>query len=548
MKKIGDLHKLVWLFILFCFAGKYTHAQVEGLNGWELFLDPGHSQQENMGLYNYSEAEKVLRVAFELRDMFEEQTDIAEVHLSRRDDQEEMSLEARTTLANELGVDFYYSIHSDAGDASENSTLTLYGGWRRQGETVEKSPKGGAEFGDILHEDLSGAMRISDRGNWADRNYYLGADVHHHENQHPYLYVNRTTNMPSLLSEGGFHTNPGQQQKNLNAEWKKLEALSAFRSFLFYHGLEPPETGIITGIITDKETGEPANGVTVTVNDQTYTTDTYSSLFQEYSDEPDKLRNGFYWIDGLTPESEVEVSFNSDDFEDKTVRHTIESDPAEPTRKILNPLDVELVSVVPPVVENIYPHSNDEDFSPGEDIEVEFSRQMDRQSVEQAISLTPDEEVSLFWQNDFTLKIRSSHLDYETHYDLIIDGKTARNALTGQELDGNGDGNGGDDFEHSFQTAPEDTDPPELEVFQPSESEPAKVVRPVIRMVFNEEIDTASLEKEMVQVHPVDDTDEEIDGSLQHLFVKDQSVVHFFPGEDFKEDATYEVTIRPGIE
>jgi len=548
MRKTGNLHKLVGLFILFFFTGNFVYAQVEGLDGWKLFLDPGHSQQENMGLYNYSEAEKVLRVAFELRDLFEEQTDVAEVHLSRRDDQEQMSLEARTTLANELGVDFYYSIHSDAGDASENSTLTLYGGWRSQGETVEKLPQGGADFGDILHEDLSGAMRISDRGNWADRNYYLGDDVHHHENQHPYLYVNRTTNMPSLLSEGGFHTNPGQQQKNLNAEWKKLEALSAFRSFLFYHELQPPETGIVTGIITDKETGEPVNGVTVTVKDQTYTTDTYSSLFQKYSDNPDKLRNGFYWIDGLTPDSQVDVHFSSDEFEDKTVHHTIDSDPEGPTRKILNPLDVELVSVVPPVVENICPASNEDEFYPGDEIEIEFSRQMDRQSVEQAISLAPDADMSFVWQNDFTLRIHTTNMDYETQYDLVIDGKMARNALTDQELDGNGDGNGGDDFEYSFVTAPEDIDPPEIETFQPSESEPARVVRPVIRMVFNEKIDPGSLEQEMVRVHPADDRDEEIDGRLQHLVVKDQSVVHFFPAKDLEEDGTYEVTILPGIE
>ncbi|MGM0375800.1 MAG: Ig-like domain-containing protein [Bacteroidota bacterium] len=548
MKKASTLHKPVLVVILLLFTGNFVSAQVEGLAGWKLFLDPGHSQQENMGLYNYSEAEKVLRVAFELRDMFEEQTDVGEVHLSRRDDQEQMSLEARTTLANELGVDFYYSIHSDAGDASENSTLTLYGGWRRNGVTVEKTPRGGAEFGDILHDDLSGAMRISDRGNWADRNYYLGDDVDQHEKQHSYLYVNRTTNMPSLLSEGGFHTNPEQQQKNLNAEWKKIEALSAFRSLLFYLELKPPETGIVTGIITDKETGEPANGVTVTVEDQTYTTDTYSSLFHEYSDDPGKLRNGFYWIDGLTPDRDVEVHFSSDDFEDKTVSHTVVSDPEGATRKILNHLDVELLSVVPPVVENINPASNETGLYPGDDVKIEFSRKMDRESVEQAISLTPAVDVDFDWQNDFTLRIRTSNLDYETSYDLIIDGATARNALTSQELDGNEDGEEGGDFEHSFVTAPEDTDPPEVEVFQPSENNAARVVRPVIRMVFDEEIDPGSVDSTMIAVRPADGNNENVKGWVQHMVVKEQSVVHFFPEKDLEEEGVYEVILHPGIE
>lgn len=30
--------------------------QVTGLSGWNIFLDPGHSQDENMGIYGYSEA------------------------------------------------------------------------------------------------------------------------------------------------------------------------------------------------------------------------------------------------------------------------------------------------------------------------------------------------------------------------------------------------------------------------------------------------------------------------------------------------------------
>ena len=40
-----------------------THkSQVTGLNGWDLFIDPGHSQDENMGINGYSEAKEVLQV------------------------------------------------------------------------------------------------------------------------------------------------------------------------------------------------------------------------------------------------------------------------------------------------------------------------------------------------------------------------------------------------------------------------------------------------------------------------------------------------------
>ena len=46
-----------------------------------------HSRTENQGLYNYSEAEKVLRIGLALREMLLTTTDIDTVYLSRDNDQ-----------------------------------------------------------------------------------------------------------------------------------------------------------------------------------------------------------------------------------------------------------------------------------------------------------------------------------------------------------------------------------------------------------------------------------------------------------------------------
>jgi hypothetical protein len=51
-----------FLTLLFLIPSNLHSQQVTGLSGWNLFIDPGHSQNENMGIYNYSEARKVLRV------------------------------------------------------------------------------------------------------------------------------------------------------------------------------------------------------------------------------------------------------------------------------------------------------------------------------------------------------------------------------------------------------------------------------------------------------------------------------------------------------
>ena len=50
---------------LTCLIVTGATAQVTGLEGWNIFLDPGHSARENMGIYNYSEAEKNLRRMFD---------------------------------------------------------------------------------------------------------------------------------------------------------------------------------------------------------------------------------------------------------------------------------------------------------------------------------------------------------------------------------------------------------------------------------------------------------------------------------------------------
>lgn len=534
------------LLILFLLVSGYVSAQVTGLSGWKLFIDPGHSQTENMGLYNYSEAEKNLRVALALKNILESQTDIGEIYSSRTTDEDYISLEGRTTLANEMGVDFYYSIHSDAGSPSVNSVLTLYGGWRSNGVTVEKTPEGGAAFGDILNVDLSGAMRIPTRGNWADRNFYDGI-VDNHTNQWPYLYVNRTTNMASLLSEAGFHTNPGQQQLNLNAEWKKLEAFSAFRSLLEFLEIDRPDIAVITGIISDSETGLPANGVNVTIGDKQYTTDSYESLFNQYIADHDELHNGFYWIEGLTPGEEVNIMVNSDEFQSKTVTHTVSTNPNGRTSENLNFVDIELVSVVPAVITGIEPSDQLNALIPGTDVVLEFSRKMDQTSVEQSVSISPGVNLSFTWPDEFTLVVNTDNLEFDTQYSVTIDGEVAMNSVTGQLFDGDADGIAGGNYQFDIKTSPADVTPPQLVDYSPSAGSPAESTNPFIRLVFDEELKESSVDAVDLNL-TVDGSDELIPGTVKHCVVKEQSVIHFFPTDNLMDNTDYTLQVGAGLQ
>ncbi len=534
------------VFLMLGNARDATAQEITGLNNWTLFIDPGHSQTENMGLFNYSEAQKVLRVGLALRGMFLEQTDIDTVFMARMTDQDNISLEGRTALANTLGADFYYSIHSDAAvSPATNLTLMLYGGWKSNGVLVEKTPEGGGAYGAILDFDLTGAMRIGRRGNFADRVFYQG-DIHNHTNQWPYLHVNRTTNMASLLSEAGFHTNPGQQMLNMNAEWKVLEALSAFRSFLQWHDIDRPAIGLATGIIRDLETDLPLNDVTVTIGDKTYVTDGYESLFNNYSSNPNQLRNGFFFIDSLIPNTTVTVEFARANYDTLTVDLDIVSNPNGLTEENLSFLDPMMVSLIPPVVVSVNPAEELIELVPGTPLNVRFSRIMDQEATEDALSIDPPANYSVSWESDFELVIQTTEFAYLQDYTLTFDGNIAKNSLTEQFLDGDGDGVEGGDYVFQITMSDEDTDAPAIIDFSPTEDTPVRTLRPVIRLVYDEMILDQTIQQNTVVLSTGSES-EPVSGLVDHQVINEQSVIHFFPVEDLQPGLVYYVTIAAGL-
>ncbi len=531
MKKISTT-----LFALLVLLGGTTYAQeITGLNGFSIFLDQGHSQTENMGLYNYSEAEKTLRVGLALRDLLLELTDIDTVYTARTTDSDQIGLSQRSDLANSLGVDFYYSIHSDAGGPTANSTLFMYGGWRENGQTVEKNPKGGKDFSDIMETVLPAALRIGSRGVFADRTFYQGFPTNH-DNDWPYLSVNRRTNMASMLSEAGFHTNPFQQQRNLNADYKRLEAQASFWVVLEYLGVERPPIGIATGVVSDADNGLPVNGATISINGQDYVTDSYASLFNQYSNDPDQLRNGFYYIENL-PEGINEVITSAPGFySDTTDVDVITTD--------FSFKDIGLISSKPPVVTSTSPVEGDTTLNPSNSIVINFSRNMDQASVIGAFSIEPEVTAPLVWSGSKKLFIQTSAFDYETEYTITIDSTAKDGSVYQHGFDGDADGNAGGDFVLNFKTGPEDIAPPKVTSIYPFNTI-VDFVRPIVSIVFDELVDTNSIDASSVTI--LDSSQNEIAGEYALYNVGEQSFINFFPTEDLISNADYIVRLKGGF-
>lgn len=513
-----------------------TKGQVTGLSGWSIFLDPGHSQNENMGVYNYSEARKVLRVGLELRDILLTKTDIDTVYMSRTDDQQSVSITQRINHANSVGADWFHSIHSDAAGPTANSILILISD--NCASTTQRicSSRWGVitiNMGNFQSDIMSRAYQIPTRGVWGDRSFGLQMGTSYGSAG---VGVLRETNMPGTLSEGGFHTNPRQNQLNMNAKWKRLEAYSLFWSFLEYKEIQRPFVGITTGIISDIESTLPINGAIVSINGQVDTTDTYESLFHLYSNDPNQLRNGFYFFEDLPPGT-FEITVQAEGFEPYSSMVTIQD-------TFFTFKDIQLVSNVPPTLAESNPAQGDSIYLGVQNIGLRFSRPMDRTSFESTMTLNPPAQISFAWSDaDRRVAVTTSNLTFDTQYQLTISGQALDKY--GHQFDGNGDGIGGDDYVLNFKTKVQDVLPPVVVSTYPLHNSTEVELRPIISFQFDERLNSSTITGKVKLIRNSDQSN--VPGVLRHYLVNERSVINYFPTSNLQINENYTARLEPGV-
>lgn len=523
-------------------------AEINGWGDFKLYIDPGHEGRSNRGIWGYSEAEKVLAVALNVKDMLETYTDMPaeNLKLCRYTESDVIGLEERSDEANAWGADFYYSIHSDAG-AYDNTIVTLFGGWRNNGVEVEKTPNGGKAYGEILNPNMASVMRVGSRGNWYDRCFYDRAPQTH-ENQYPYLSVNRRSNMPSLLSEGAYHTIAYQQGRNMNVEYKRLEAFAAFQSLLRYHGLDVPAQTFLHGEVYNSENEQRINGATVTIDGKTYTTDTFEGLFSKYTTNPDLIHNGLYTFEGLEAGKEYEITFEAPGFETVTTKVTIKDgkNGGAVTGDFVTFLDMAMTNTAPAKIDAIS-IVDPESVSPLYPVTITFSRNMDRESVEKAFSINNDGEVKMTWTNDYTLVLDISQLLPLWDYTLTIDGSIAKNSQTGLAFDGDGDGEPGGNWVYTFTMAEPDLEPAEvISTYPAADGEVEYAEQFPIRIEYNEALNWND-DKDADCITVTDAAGTVYPGKTTHAVIADRSVLHFYPDQTLPKDKTFLVTVAKGL-
>ncbi|NLP12608.1 T9SS type A sorting domain-containing protein [bacterium] len=529
---IGTNNGMRRTVLLFLLLAACVDAQVRGLKGWNIVLDPGHSQKENMGIYNYSEAEKNVRVALALRDILLQTTDIDTVYLTRTDDRQIVGLTQRSDYANSLGAAWFHSIHSNApganGSAETNNTLLLWGQYR---SGQEKVPNGGKKMSSHMVDLLTRGMRIPTAGSFGDCSFYGCTS------SGPYLSVNRNTAMPSELSEAGYHTNHVQNTRNMNAEWKRMEAMTFYWSILDFHKITRPPVQILAGFVTDQENGDLVNGARITVAGRTYVTDSYGSLFHHYSSAPELLRNGFYYFENL-PSSPLTVQIEAEDFYGDTLEVAL-------IDTFITFKDITLISKRPPFVQASTPAAGEDRFPAWEAITLLFSRPMDPACVEKAFSLSPAAHGTFTWFNDHrSLAFKPDTLQFETEYTLTISPEALDRY--GHQLDGDQNRTAGDAFVMQFTTGPADLTPPRIVGATPKPNTQNVAPDAVLNFHYNEAIDSASVHANRILL-TASGQPTPVSGKVRNYIVDNRSVLSFFPVENLLQNTTYKVQLLPGF-
>ncbi|HHF56301.1 MAG TPA: hypothetical protein ENL42_05240 [Thermoplasmatales archaeon] len=118
-----------------------------------------------------------------------------------------------------------------------------------------------------------------------------------------------------------------------------------------------------------------------------------------------------------------------------------------------------VVDTSPPYIVEHYPENNARNVPVYATIRIKFSHEMDKQSVEKGIEIKPSIQYTIEWRDSNEIIIHPYELSYETLYTVTI--KNARRT-SGQEMK---------EYSFSFETSSEDTSPPSVVSFEPSDGE-----------------------------------------------------------------------------
>jgi len=203
-------------------------------------LDPGHGGKDTgnqvSGFFWHSEKTYTLLLALELRDQLMKAG--FKVILTRNKDTY-VELPARPAIANKAGADLFVSLHFNATQNSKNEVAGP--------ETYCITPVGAASS----NAQGEGADHAATTANRVEKKSLLFAyqiqkaivqnlGVNDRSVRRARFAVLRDAQMPAILIEGGYMTNPMEGKRIYDAVWRRQMAAAIVKGILAYQKLTAP--------------------------------------------------------------------------------------------------------------------------------------------------------------------------------------------------------------------------------------------------------------------------------------------------------------------
>lgn len=210
-----------------------------GLKLSRVVIDAGHGGHDtgSIGPGGYTEKELVLDVAVRLQQLIEKELG-ADVVMTRTDDNF-VPLETRTALANQHQADLFISLHANSSRVrSVRGVETFFLNFSSSRENVEIATRENAASGRSIHElqDLVKKIMLQDK---VDESRELaqhiqramfarkGSGLDRGVKQAPFIVL-IGANMPSILAEIAFISNPQDEKQIKTAQTRQAIAESLF--------------------------------------------------------------------------------------------------------------------------------------------------------------------------------------------------------------------------------------------------------------------------------------------------------------------------------
>jgi N-acetylmuramoyl-L-alanine amidase len=229
--------------------GSWTLTRALGLKVGRVVIDPGHGGKDTgtVGRGGLKEKDLVLAVSLKLRDLLEQRLGV-EVVLTRDDDRF-IPLEERTAIANQKGADLFISIHANASRNRKAFGIETYVlDFATSDAEIEVASRENAgsqknirELEDLLRKiarvDYNRESR--DLAHTVQKELVAGLSTDSREQrdrgikQAPFIVL-IGSNMPSILTEIGFISNPADEKLLMTAAGQERVAEALYRGIEAY--------------------------------------------------------------------------------------------------------------------------------------------------------------------------------------------------------------------------------------------------------------------------------------------------------------------------